>query len=333
MRIISGKYRGKKLAPPPQSSGIRPTTDRAKEAVFNILFDKIEGGVFLDLFSGSGAIGIEALSRGAKKVYFVDSDERSIDLIKRNLKGIEGEYRILNMDFQKAVNYLKDSGRKIDIAYCDPPYTKNMGTKIVESVANSRILNYSGVLVIERNKEFEKADSEILEHYDTRIYALSAFDFYRRQKRCAITGTFDPFTKGHLDLVNKAKELFDKVYIVILRNEKKVARYSLEKRKEIIKVALKNNFDKAVIDSYDGLTIDYCNNNDIQYILRGVRNFHDMSYEQEMAEYNYKNGGVTTLIMPARNSEISSTAVKENIDKHSDISAFVDEDIIKILKE
>lgn len=107
----------------------------------------------------------------------------------------------------------------------------------------------------------------------------------------------------------------------------------MEKRKEIIKVALKNNFDKAVIDSYDGLTIDYCNNNDIQYILRGVRNFHDMSYEQEMAEYNYKNGGVTTLIMPARNSEISSTAVKENIDKHSDISAFVDEDIIKILKE
>ena len=104
------------------------------------------------------------------------------------------------------------------------------------------------------------------------------------------------------------------------------------KKEEIIKWP-KNNFDKAVIDSYDGLTIDYCNNNDIQYILRGVRNFHDMSYEQEMAEDNYKNGGVTTLIMPARNSEISSTAVKENIDKHSDISAFVDEDIIKILKE
>ena len=126
MRIISGKYRGKKLAPPPQSSGIRPTTDRAKEAVFNILFDKIEGGVFLDLFSGSGAIGIEALSRGAKKVYFVDSDERSIDLIKRNLKGIRGIPHTQH-GFQKAVNYLKTAQDR----YCllRPPYTKNMGTK------------------------------------------------------------------------------------------------------------------------------------------------------------------------------------------------------------
>lgn len=334
MRIISGQYRGKKLNTPPESSGVRPTTDRAKEALFNILFDKINVDcVFLDLFSGSGAIGIEALSRGVKKVYFVDNNNKSMELLKKNLEGIRGNYELFNMDYKKALNLIANSGQLIDVAFCDPPYNENLGQSILDTIGQAKVINYSGTIVIERNKEFDTAPTNYYNHYDKRVYALSCFDFYKREKKCAVTGTFDPFTKGHIDLVKKAKEMFDKVYVVILINDKKTIRYSLEKRMDIIRIAIETIKDNVIIDSYDGLTIDYCNKNDIQYILRGVRNSDDMLYEQQMAEYNYKNGGVTTLIMPAKDSQISSTLLKENLDKNKDITAFVDKNIIKILKE
>lgn len=333
MRIISGRYRGRKLTPPADES-IRPTTDRAKEALFNILFDKVNSEcVFLDMFSGSGAIGIEALSRGAKKVFFVDNDDKAIALLKKNIQGVQGGYQILNTDYTKAIEQLKKQNIKINIAFCDPPYDKNLGKKILDALAKAKIIDYSGIVVIERNKEFERADSKCFFHYDERVYALSCFDFYKREKRCAITGTFDPFTNGHLDLVKKGKQIFDRIYITILINENKQARYHIEKRKEIIKIAIEGINENIIIDSYDGLAIDYCNMNDIQYILRGVRNPKDMLYEYEMAEYNYNSGNVTTLIMPAKNSDISSSAVRDNLDKEIDISKLVNENIIKILKE
>lgn len=334
MRIISGRYRGKKLIPPSAEKNIRPTTDRAKESLFNILFDKINSEcVFVDIFCGSGAVGIEALSRGARKVYFVDNNSKAIALLKQNLEGLQGDYEILNMDYKKAAEHLKNIGQQVDIVFCDPPYKENLGKNILNTLYGAKIIKFDGRVIIERNKEFSTEEHNCFYHYDNRIYASSCFDFYKREKRCAITGTFDPFTNGHLDLVKKAKELFDRVYIVLLINENKKIRYPLEKRKEVIRIVVENIKENIVIDSFDGLTIDYCNKNDIQYILRGIRNPKDMLYEYEMADYNYKNGNVTTIIMPSKNSQISSTAVKETLDNLEDVSKLVDKDIINILKE
>ncbi|MDD4316285.1 MAG: 16S rRNA (guanine(966)-N(2))-methyltransferase RsmD [Clostridia bacterium] len=334
MRIISGRYRGKKLIPPPSESGIRPTTDRAKEALFNIMFDYIDSQcVFLDLFSGSGAIGIEALSRGAKKVYFVDSSGQAVTLIKKNLTGIQGNYEILNMNFEKALTLLKNRGESVNVVYADPPYAENLGEYILSQLQRAGVVAFGGIIAIERNKEYAQAESAAFPLVSSRKYALSCIDFYKREKRVAITGTFDPFTAGHQTLVDKAREVgFDAIYIVLLVNKDKAVRFSLEKRIEIINIALKDNKNNIIIDSYDGLTVDYCNKNDIQYILRGIRDSSDAEYERQMAEYNFKNGGILTILMPAT-SAVSSTLVRKNLDEKKDIARLVDENVIKLLKE
>ncbi|MFW5780063.1 MAG: 16S rRNA (guanine(966)-N(2))-methyltransferase RsmD [Bacillota bacterium] len=333
MRIISGKNRGRKLSAPILSEDIKPTTDRAKEAIFNMLFEKVKDCVFIDMFAGSGQMGIEAMSRGAKKVIFIDNNPQSISCIKENVKGINGDFEIMNMNFDKALKTMNKHGKKADIAYCDPPYDLKMADKILNSLHQNSIMNFGGIVLIEGEKTYPITLSKVFYHYEARSYAKSRIDFYKREKRVAITGTFDPFTNGHMDLVMKAKETFDRIYIVILINENKEIRYPLDKRKRIIETAIGDDKEKVVIDSYDGLAIDYCRENDIQYILRGVRNKKDFDYEKQMADYNYQNGGVTTILMPAKSSNISSTKVRKDIDQDKDISYMVNHNVIEILKE
>lgn len=333
MRIISGKYKGRTLKAPTQKS-IRPTTDRAKEALFNIIRQKINSEcIIIDAFCGSGAVGIEALSRGVRKVIFIDNNKDSIRLLKNNLQGIDGDYEILCQDYLSAFKQLSADGVKADIIFCDPPYQHDLSQVILDALNKNKIIKYSGIVVIEKNKIFSPTLTSSFYHYDERVYASTRFDFYSMQKRCAITGTFDPFTKGHLALVQKAKEIFDKVYIVLLINEKKTIRYSLEKRKEIIRTTTKDIQESIVIDSYDGLAIDYCNNNNIQYIMRGIRNANDMAYEYEMAEYNHKNGGVETLILLSKYKDISSSTLKEKLDKGQDINKYINASLIELLKD
>lgn len=322
MRIISGTYRGKKLVPPADER-VRPTTDRTKEAIFNIINSYIHDScVFVDAFSGSGAIGIEALSRGVKKAYFIDNDPDSVKLIEKNLKGIRGSYEIIKKDFSSAFKYISSSGAQADIIYCDPPYRQDLGEKILKAVKESDLLSQTGKLLIERAKTIQPPVNEGFILTDTRSYALTAVDFFRRIKKVAVTGTFDPFTKGHSYLVQRAKEMFDKVHIVILRNEKKTSMLSEQTRKELAELATEN----AIVDTYEGFTVDYCNNNDIKYIIRGTRGPQDTAYELEMAEYNLKHGNIITLIIPSID-QISSTEVKRRLYEGLPIDGMVDEKI------
>ena len=122
MRIISGKRRGYKLTPP-IGDGARPTTDRVKESLFNIIQTRLPCKNVLDLFAGSGALGIEALSRGAERAVFVESDRRTCELIDKNLTGatLSGGAEIKRM---QAREYLDICDIKFDIIFLDPPYNK-----------------------------------------------------------------------------------------------------------------------------------------------------------------------------------------------------------------
>lgn len=149
MRIIAGKFKGKKLIPP-EDDRIRPTSDRIKETIFNILSSKthLEGAVVLDLFSGSGALGIEALSRGAKRVIFSDGDIRSVRLTQENLKKTG---RITNdvyfAEFELALKKLKNA--ELDIILADPPYDEKFENKIISCVLKYNVLKKGGILMIE----------------------------------------------------------------------------------------------------------------------------------------------------------------------------------------
>ncbi len=159
MRIIGGRLKGRKiksLSPKRGTPLLRPTTDRVKESVFAILDQYIEGTLFLDLFAGTGNVGIEALSRGARKVYFVESNKKLCNLIKENLKslGIEpSRYEVLCMDYIKALKLLKRRNVIFDFIYADPPYEKEYYTRIVNLVKNLNLLDKDGILMLEEPKK------------------------------------------------------------------------------------------------------------------------------------------------------------------------------------
>lgn len=142
MRVITGIAKGKKLKPLP-SMDVRPTTDRVKEAIFSAIQFDIEGRVFLDLFAGSGQMGIEALSRGAKFAYFVDNSNDSVKICNENVKtaGFEGVSQVLRRD---ADAFLSSCNEKFDIAFLDPPYKAGLletsALKVTEKMKDSGII-------------------------------------------------------------------------------------------------------------------------------------------------------------------------------------------------
>ena len=144
MRVITGKYRGRKLIEPADFS-VRPTTDQVKEAMFNILQFDLEGRKILDLFAGTGQLGIEALSRGAASCTFLDSSRESIRLVRENLKRCEATGRVLQCD---SLGFLK-TGEKFDIIFIDPPYGSGLDAQAVTAIVENDILNEGGRMVIE----------------------------------------------------------------------------------------------------------------------------------------------------------------------------------------
>lgn len=172
MRVIAGKHRGRVLK---EFKGreIRPTSDRAKEALFNILQFDIAGCAFLDLYSGTGGIGIEAISRGAEKVVFVDNSEESIKLLKENLKYLKEEAEVVRSD---AAAYIACSRTKFDFIFLDPPYHDD-AKPLITAIAERGILNDGGRIIYEHS-DGSCGDIEGVKLVDTRNYGIAVFDFY-----------------------------------------------------------------------------------------------------------------------------------------------------------
>lgn len=152
MRIIAGSKRGLKLFAP-MDDAVRPTTDRVKEAMFGSLQFQMVGAVVLDLFTGSGALGLEAVSRGAKNVVFVDSDAQSIALLKRNLEhmGSPENVEIVKNDFTNAIKLFQNS-QKFDIVFVDPPYDSEYYGMTAELLHKYRVLAKNAVIIMESDK-------------------------------------------------------------------------------------------------------------------------------------------------------------------------------------
>ena len=174
MRIISGKYRGLKLIEF-EGINVRPTADRVKESLFNILYGEIAGARVLDLFCGSGNLGIESLSRGAAYVKFNDKALSSIAILKKNLAKLKDEnYIITNADFSVCLQ----SNEKFDIIFIDPPYALNAGVEALEIISKNRLLTQNGVAVYERDRPFE-GKIEGLERVDERKYGKTYITFFK----------------------------------------------------------------------------------------------------------------------------------------------------------
>lgn len=189
MRIISGLARGRKLfTPPPQSKAIRPTSDRAREALFSIIGSKVRNSEVLDLFAGTGALGCEALSRGAQSVTFVDLSRQALGLIKKNIALVpDGRQRsrIIQHDMRRSLPFGGDHSSSIqpfNLIFADPPYQRGFTEKILFLLDNSTVLAQKVLIIIEEKKGVS-LDMTLNNMFldSCRCYGDSCFHFFRRK--------------------------------------------------------------------------------------------------------------------------------------------------------
>lgn len=172
MRVITGSARGRRLKTP-ENYDIRPTTDNVKESLFNILQFDIEGRRVLDLFAGTGQLGIEALSRGARETVFIDVSREAVKIIKDNLKSCGLSATVLQTD---AMKYLENCG-KFDVIFIDPPYDSDQYGKVLNYINSVDRLSDGGIIICEARKEKELPEMSA-PYYKAKEYV------YGRVKLC-----------------------------------------------------------------------------------------------------------------------------------------------------
>ncbi len=190
MRVIAGIYKGRKLKTL-HSKHVRPITDKIKEALFNIVHQRLAGAVFLDLYAGTGSVGIEALSRGAKYIYFVDMSRASTCIIKENIARLPPQLpvTVLSASVQRSIDMLSEQGLLFDIIFLDPPYKKWQGDDLLR-IFNAGILAKGGIIICKhaRAVSIEAGPYVCL---DTKQYGLTALTFLQGTRHgtpCDLSG-------------------------------------------------------------------------------------------------------------------------------------------------
>ena len=180
MRVIAGKARGHKLISP-EGMDVRPTSDRVKESMFNIIQKKLVDSVVVDFFSGTGNLGIEALSRGAAKAYFIDKSPNSIKIIRENLEKtrLDPFAEVINQESELAVNTLVAKKVQADVIFMDPPYLKGFEDLMLQRIAEYELLTSDGIIVIEHDKTTEIRDEiDKFTRYRRNDYGNTSVSFY-----------------------------------------------------------------------------------------------------------------------------------------------------------
>jgi 16S rRNA (guanine(966)-N(2))-methyltransferase RsmD len=184
MRIISGTNKGMKLYAP-EGDKVRPTSDKIKEAIFNIIGPIDEDATVLELFAGSGSIGIEFLARGAKYCTFVDASHKSLNYVKKNLElcNFKNRAKVLLSDYEKAIINVSKNNEKFDYIFADPPYALNLSTNIFNKVFEYDILKSRGMLIIETDKSektIDNTNTNMVElEYKEKIYGRTRISIIR----------------------------------------------------------------------------------------------------------------------------------------------------------
>lgn len=182
MRIISGVARGRKILSP-ETSETRPTLDRIKESIFNIIQNKVYDSVVADIFSGTGSLGLEAASRGARMSYLVDKSPSAYSFLTKNIENLKFDKfcKALNMDAYSALEKFHKENIKLDILFIDPPYLKDLIPPAIRIVAERDLLSENGIIVTKIDSSEDIFEGyENINLYDKRKYGNTTVCFYRR---------------------------------------------------------------------------------------------------------------------------------------------------------
>lgn len=181
MRVIGGFLKGKKLSTP-RGRKLRPTADRVREAIFNIVADRVQGGIVCDLYAGTGAFGIEALSRGAQRAVFVDSHRAAADLVLRNLSqcGLLPQARVIRWDIRRNLRCLQHEAAPFDLVFLDPPYRLGLVEITLKHLMDSAALAPAAQVVAEHAPDESLAlELRGLQRFDQRRYGKTLVSFFR----------------------------------------------------------------------------------------------------------------------------------------------------------
>ncbi|MFN8628377.1 MAG: pantetheine-phosphate adenylyltransferase [Candidatus Binatia bacterium] len=346
MRVITGCARGRRLRAAP-GMGLRPTADKVKGALFNILESRfsLESAHVLDLFAGSGALGIEALSRGAASVTFVEQAAASLHALRENLKrcGFADRARILPIAVRRALPRLGREAARFDGVLLDPPYAQGLLAYTLAALEAAGVLRHGAWVIAEHHVSEAPPICAPLRLTQTRHYGKTGLALYIADHsmpetaspglpaRCAVyAGSFDPFTNGHLDVVCRALEVFDQVVVAVAGATsdpgKTRALFTAEERVTMIREALAVSAPRASADSFSGLLVDYCERVGARAIIRGLRAVSDFEYEFQMAMMNrHLKPRVETFFMAAGEAHFytASRLVKEVASLGGDVRGLV----------
>ena len=199
MRIITGRARGLRLTEP-KNYDVRPTADRVKEALFSILGTRVLGARVLDLFAGTGNLGLECWSRGAAQVTFVDASAASLKLVRSNIAKCraEADVEVLKGDAIATLRRLAAQGRQYDLLFCDPPYSKGWLTKVLAALPQAQVLAADGLLVAEHAAEVQLGSllPYALEEFRVQKYGSTSLSFIRWRAVEPETGVISAEAEG-----------------------------------------------------------------------------------------------------------------------------------------
>jgi 16S rRNA (guanine966-N2)-methyltransferase len=354
-RIIAGAAGGRRLSVP-AGRGTRPTSDRAREGLFGTVLairGPLDGARVLDLYAGSGAVGLEALSRGATDVLLVESDARAARVIRGNIEavGLPGA-RLLSDRVERVLARGPGDHPPRDVVFADPPYAAPDGEvqRMLAALRDRGWLAPGALVVVERatrsgpvawpagyTPDRSRGYGEATLWYGLGAGAGPAAGSLPgggvSVRRVVCPGSFDPVTNGHLDIISRAARLYDEVIVAVGRNLTKATLFSLDERLEMLREVTKE-LDNVSVVGFDGLIVDFCKANDISAIVKGLRAVSDFDYELQMAQMNYNQAGVETLFMTTNPlyAFLSSSLVKEFAMYGGDVTSLVPGAVLDRLK-
>ena len=337
MRVIAGTARGTRLVPVPE--GVRPTSDRVRESMFNSLGQFFEGGLVLDLYAGTGALGIEALSRGCDRAVFVERDRLARAAIRQNLRrtGFEDRAEIIGGEVERQLGRLERGGEQYNLIFADPPYriaAAEVGGILYRLGA---LLGPGGRVVVESGgAPVEGAGGE---KGVTRRYGGTFVTVFERSELTMIVavcpGSFDPVTMGHLDILRRAARIFDHVVIAVGGNLRKAPRLSAVERARLIE-KVTGDLENVSVEVMEGLLVDFARERGAQVIVKGLRAVSDFESEFEQAQLNrtmFPELETVFIMASAEHSFLSSSAVREIASLGGEVRGLVPEGILESVRQ
>jgi pantetheine-phosphate adenylyltransferase/16S rRNA (guanine(966)-N(2))-methyltransferase RsmD len=336
LRIIAGSAGGIRLAPVPR--GVRPTSDRVRESLFNSLGQFFEGGRVLDLFAGTGALGIEALSRGSGHAVFVERDRRARAAIHENLRrtGFVERAEVLGGEVEAVLGRLAGRGERFDLIFADPPY------RIAAEVG--RILHrLRSLLAPEGKVAIESGEAPVegagVKKGVTRRYGGTFITVLGRSELTMIVavcpGSFDPVTTGHLDIIKRASKIFDHVIVAVGTNRRKQTRLPAVERARLLE-KVTADMEGVSVEVMEGLLVDFARERGAKAIVKGLRAVSDFESEFEQAQLNrrmFPELETIFIMASAEHSFLSSSVVREIASLGGEVRGLVPEGVLETVKQ